>query len=613
MNNESRTLTHEDWGFMILRGVFLIAGSLIYYLLFKDTGRTDITANMLIPLAVGILLTAGYLLVTYFPALRRALPFAILIGDLILAGIFAGLGYFDDPLLQISIPGGLMLTAAIRLNFVWTIVQSIGIVAVVIGELLATEGASQVSLLMPMLAPRFVALLLEAVLAIGWSYVHEKAGAEQQQAVERMNRRMRHMTENMQGRNRVIADMTATLSATLNPDRVLEAALEAGQWSVQPSIREKLISAALLFRDDGQLHVATSRGFTRSDMVNVVPGQNGLLGHALRECIPVFGKDARRDPELQFFAGLQHARSLLVIPLHANYDNFGVLVYGSEDTDAFNKEDTDMLMAIGTQTTIALHNAVLYHNLLEEKERIVEVEEDARRKLARDLHDGPTQNVSAIAMRMSYIYRLLERRPEEVPGELKKVEELARRTTKEIRDMLFTLRPLVLESQGLAAALDQLCQKTLETHGQQVASRVGPDVEAVLDSHQQGVIFYIVEEAVGNARKHAEAELISINIQRQNDVVVVEIADNGVGFDSDAVNANYDQRGSLGMVNMRERAALLDGTLRIQSSEGQGTKITVVVPIKPSMADNRNKRAKSSTSSTSIRPVTGASSKAPTK
>jgi signal transduction histidine kinase len=113
-----------------------------------------------------------------------------------------------------------------------------------------------------------------------------------------------------------------------------------------------------------------------------------------------------------------------------------------------------------------------------------------------------------------------------------------------------------------------------------VVSRVGQNVELVLDSHQQGVIFYIVEEAVGNARKSAEAELISVDITRKGDVVVVEVADNGVGFDTDAVNANYDQRGSLGMINMRERTALLDGTLRIDSKEGYGTTVTVMVPIK---------------------------------
>ena len=142
------------------------------------------------------------------------------------------------------------------------------------------------------------------------------------------------------------------------------------------------------------------------------------------------------------------------------------------------------------------------------------------------------------------------------------------------------LRPLVLESQGLTAALNQLSEKLQETHNQAVAINVGSAVESVMDSHQQGVIFYIVEEAVGNARKHAEAELISVNVQQQEDVVVVQISDNGVGFDTGAVDANYDQRGSLGMVNMRERAELLSAALRIDSAEGKGTKITIVVPLK---------------------------------
>src|SRR5690606_26328784 len=122
---------------------------------------------------------------------------------------------------------------------------------------------------------------------------------------------------------------------------------------------------------------------------------------------------------------------------------------------------------------------------------------------------------------------------------LKKVEELARKTTREIRHMLFTLRPLVLESQGLTAALDQLAEKIRDTHNQAVAVHVDSRVEALLDSHQQGVIFYIIEEAVGNARKHAEAELISVNVTVRGEAVVVEISDNGVGFDIGAVDANY--------------------------------------------------------------------------
>src|SRR5690606_31657455 len=146
-----------------------------------------------------------------------------------------------------------------------------------------------------------------------------------------------------------------------------------------------------------------------------------------------------------------------------------------------------------------LQNALLYQTLRDEKEKIVEVEEDARKKLARDLHDGPTQSIAAIAMRMSYISRLYTKSPEQVPEELKKVEELARKTTKEIRHMLFTLRPLVLESQGWGAALNQLAGRMRDTHGQAAAVRVARDVEQYLDAAPQRMWFYITAEAANNA------------------------------------------------------------------------------------------------------------------
>jgi signal transduction histidine kinase len=119
-----------------------------------------------------------------------------------------------------------------------------------------------------------------------------------------------------------------------------------------------------------------------------------------------------------------------------------------------------------------------------------------------------------------------------------------------------------------------------------VQSQSGTD--ELLEPHAQGVLFYVVEEAVGNARKHAQAAHIWVRIYRHENYVIVEIQDDGVGFDLDAVNANYDQRGSLGMVNMRERAALAEGTLHIDSAKGKGTKIQVLVPIKPAQEKRVN-------------------------
>jgi signal transduction histidine kinase len=381
---------------------------------------------------------------------------------------------------------------------------------------------------------------------------------------------------------RAIFEMANTLSATLDHRQVLEEAQVIGMLNLRTGLGEDvhLISAVLLFQGkDNKLRVVTSRGLTRADSLAAVPGRRGVLGLALQQGEPVFGGDAVRDPELRYFAAFQDMKSVLAIPLKFGFEVYGAMVFGCDQPDAFTDEHVELMTAIGTQSALSLQNAVLYQNLRLEKEKIVAVEEDARKKLARDLHDGPTQSVAAIAMRVNYIRRLIERQPQQALEELWKVEELARRTTKEIRHMLFTLRPLVLETQGLVAALAQLVEKMRDTHNLNVGIKAQPEVEKHLDTNAQGILFYIVEEAVNNARKHAQAEQIVVRLYQRESNVVVEIEDNGVGFDVSAVDSNYDQRGSLGMINMRERTELIEGTLRIQSAKGRGTKITILIPI----------------------------------
>ncbi len=386
-------------------------------------------------------------------------------------------------------------------------------------------------------------------------------------------------------RARAIYEMATTLSATLDHRRVLEEAQNIGTLSLREDLgpEVRLVSAVLLFQgDDNKLRVITSRGLTPSDKTVALSGRRGVLGLAMKRAQPIFGGAAVHDPELRYFAGFHRAQSVLAIPLSAGFDVYGVMIFGCDEPNAFSDDHVELMTAIGTQSALSLQNAVLYQTLLGEKEKIVEVEEDARKKLARDLHDGPTQSVAAIAMRVNYIRRLLEHQPEQAREELWKVEELARRTTKEIRHMLFTLRPLVLETQGLVAALHQLAEKMRDTHDTHVEVQAQPEVETALDTNAQGVLFYIIEEAVNNARKHAQSNTIWVRLYRRNEFVITEIEDDGVGFDVQAVDEGYDQRGSLGMINMRERAELIEGQLHIQSASGKGTKITVLVRVQPS-------------------------------
>jgi signal transduction histidine kinase len=266
------------------------------------------------------------------------------------------------------------------------------------------------------------------------------------------------------------------------------------------------------------------------------------------------------------------------VPLITNGEANGALLLTHPSRDYFSRPRMKLLRAIGSQASTAFHNTQMLRELELERDRITATEEEARKKLARDLHDGPTQTIAAIAMRLDYARRLVDRDQEAAQQEIQTLEEIARQTTKEIRHMLFTLRPLVLESKGLVAALHQLSSKMEETHAQNVVVDALPGVVDGLAMPKQAVIFYIAEEAINNAHKHAEAGNIHVELRKLGENrIKLEVRDDGVGFNVGAVDAHYEQRGSLGMVNMRERAELVNGVLRIVSSEGKGTHITLEV------------------------------------
>jgi signal transduction histidine kinase len=195
--------------------------------------------------------------------------------------------------------------------------------------------------------------------------------------------------------------------------------------------------------------------------------------------------------------------------------------------------------------------------------------------------------VAAIAMRANIVRRIVVSDPEAAIAEVIKIEDLARRTTQEIRHMLFTLRPLILETEGLIPALHSIADKMRDTYEQNVEVEIDPETVKQLEINKQGVIFSLVEEAVNNARKHAQAHLILVTLKtgRDNGIAVLEISDDGLGFDLKAVNKAYEKRGSLGMVNLRERTQLINGLLNIESLPGKGTRVQVFIPLNEEAAD----------------------------
>jgi signal transduction histidine kinase len=428
-----------------------------------------------------------------------------------------------------------------------------------------------------------IALVVGMILAsLGY---HFRGGRKTQTIRQNARREIERASHNERERLRRIYDLISSLTATLNYQRVVDTALDlsASALGTATSPADRLVSAVLLFSQkeaqQTELTVACARRFTPADMRVGLPGRGGLIGKAIETAQPAHTKNISQDTELGRIVTLRACHAAYCLPLRFGLDTYGVLLYAHPEPDYFSPAHRETLGIIAHQASIAIQNALLYRSLEQEKERMMEIQEEARKKLARDLHDGPTQSVAAIAMRVNFARRLIERDVKAAAEELYKIEDLSRRTTKEIRHMLFTLRPLVLESQGLVAAFESMAEKMHETYNQNVIIDADANVIPSLEMGKQAVIFYIAEEAVNNARKHAQAAHTWLRLKAvESNLVLLEIEDDGVGFNVGEVDSSYEKRGSLGLVNMRERAELVNGVLQIDSAEGKGTRIRVLIP-----------------------------------
>jgi signal transduction histidine kinase len=386
-------------------------------------------------------------------------------------------------------------------------------------------------------------------------------------------------------RGKLISEMALTLGSTLNYRKVLRTMIDLA-FSAMAEVGtrdESAIGMVLLFESDHEngterLTVAEGRNLSRTDEDRRVSGEEGLIGRTVRTAEVTITNNAHKDKILSTFTSTSGCRSAICAPLRAGLNTYGVVLFCSTEPHFYGQEHKQLLETFCSQAIITLQNAQLFEDLQREQQRILEKEAEARRKLARDLHDGPTQSIAAMAMRLNFIKVVLQKG--DMPkayDEVIKVEEIAQRTTQEIRTMLFAMRPIILETQGLLPALTQYADRLNATESFK-ASVNNRGYDGQLSSEAEGVIFAIVEEAVGNAKKHAQATEIRINLTALKDRLLVEVKDNGVGFDVDSIKATYDQRTSLGLLNLDERANLVGGHCTLDSTRGKGTTVRVEIP-----------------------------------
>lgn len=207
---------------------------------------------------------------------------------------------------------------------------------------------------------------------------------------------------------------------------------------------------------------------------------------------------------------------------------------------------------------------------------IIRAQEEERKRVARDIHDGPAQSFANIVMRAEFCLKLMDVKPEQVKDELRDLMLLVRGSLEDVRKIIFDLRPMSLDDLGLLSALKRYIEQYMEDYKIHVELNV-IGREKRVDNSLEIALFRIIQESLTNARKHSGAPEVVIKIEYLPDRINLLVRDNGRGFDPEIVKKEK-QGISFGLTGMGERVQLLKGRFDVKSSPGKGTQIIVSIP-----------------------------------
>ncbi len=273
------------------------------------------------------------------------------------------------------------------------------------------------------------------------------------------------------------------------------------------------------------------------------------------------------------------------VPLKSKSRLIGVMCLAAEGKTWFSREEEEVLSAVANETAVALENASLLSDLRSKEEahrrllqRLITAQEEERRRIAAELHDGVIQNMAGALFRL----RLFSAQSRDIPPDkrapLEEAEALINRSIGEMRRIISGLRPAMLEEMGLASALEEYV-KTLERLGER-HPRVEMDirVDGKPDPRVETALFRIAQEALNNALRHSRCRKVRVSVEERDGELLMEVSDDGTGFD---ISGIYSREGrGFGIIGMRERAESLGGALTLESEPGSGTRIRVRIPVR---------------------------------
>ena len=308
-----------------------------------------------------------------------------------------------------------------------------------------------------------------------------------------------------------------------------------------------------------------------------------VCGRVLQHSQPLIVRDIRREcprlsPQVIETEGLTCHAS---VPLVTRDRVVGVMNVASADSREFTPEEITLLDSVGRQIGVAIENARLWEEVKEKEVlrsqflgKIIAAQEAERKRLARELHDEASQTLTALSLGL--------RTFQEAKGlsvkENQLVEYLKSLTTNlmsELHHLAVQLRPSALDRVGLVGALEQYMHELRQRFGLDIQFETEKMNGVILSPEIETSLYRILQEALTNVARHAQATRAAVLLQVRNGEVVATVEDNGVGFDPD----HATQKGRLGLFGMQERVAMLNGSVNIETAEGAGTTIFIKIPL----------------------------------
>ncbi|MCU0483033.1 MAG: GAF domain-containing sensor histidine kinase [Chloroflexi bacterium] len=361
-------------------------------------------------------------------------------------------------------------------------------------------------------------------------------------------------------------EATRAIVSVLSIDRVLQLIVDR--------VRELVgarYAALGIVDDEGQIEQFVTSGMSRAERARIGPPPRGLgiLGLIVREGRSFRIDDIATDPRRHGFPAEHPAmHSFLGVPIQYRDRTIGNL-YLTERPGGFSAEDQVLVEAFARHAAIAMENARLH----EQVQRLAIVEE--RERIGKDLHDGIIQAIYAVGLSLEDVPELMDEEPDEARARVERATESLDQTIRDIRNFIFGLRPQLVDGldllEGLAALADEFRVNTMVD----VEFQADRDAQVdALGAERTLELLTISREALSNIARHARATRATIRLAGRPDGLDLEIADNGVGFDTREPRS----LGHQGLRNIRARAIGIGATPLVDSEPGAGTRIILRVP-----------------------------------